>query len=325
LRNKKIIPKAQEIIENKDSILIKLALLLNKNLNDSQLQEYADNALKEIQELLFIKEDIPDKVLESLTFSQYEDIAIKALKKKILSEAEFVGWAKNDNYKIKKVIAAKKQLPDLVQELLAEDTETEVLLTIAANPSINDNTAKIIIENGNTTQEVLIILANNSAISESIIDQLISLQDFRVNKMLILKRKLNKEQLITIVNSAYEEEIIYFIIKHQNSKICEISREITRKLITSKLPSLRAFAAQSENISQSEIAKLAYDKENEVLEKLINNKLISATTLNFLKEKKDEYISELAQKKLENYSKISTIEQQKTNSIMSKIINVIKR
>lgn len=322
LAHKKCSDQARKLIFEHESIFVKISLAANVSLSDDRLLELADSNDENTQNALFLRYNLPEKVQESLCFSKHKQIALRAIKRKHLDDDELLGWARNEDSQYRTLIAGRGNLPEIIQDLLAEDSCTNVLTTLANNRSLCDSAANIIVENC-ADEEVITALASNPAISEKIVTKLCQIDDQTVHQVLALRNDLTNRHLDILINEKREFELVY-ILALRGIEFVDLNKDITRILVGSELPTIRAFATNSKTLDQRDIPRLVYDKYEPVVINLIRNKNTNNATLQHLCNDKNENVARLAAEELHKRENLKTEDSEEEVGLLKKVLQAIK-
>ncbi len=299
LQRKNLNHEALEICMKASDHWTAIALAFSKNIDEDIILEIADLDILSQQALLVQRDDLSDKVLESLTFSKHKEIAQVAISKKELDSDEFLGWVENDNSEIRKIIATKDNIPKFIETILAKDIDADVLEKLAQNENINERTAMYLIQNDTSNSKLAIALATNKTISENIIKALALLENKVVSKLLALRDDLKEEHLDIMINKNYSAEVI-FQLALNNYFYNKIHPMICKYMISHKSPTIRAFAAHSTYLTNDFIAVLFADCADIVRKTLAEN----ITNIKYLENLTSDNNEEIAQIANTRYQKL---------------------
>ena len=322
IAHKKCADQARKLIFEHENMFVKMSLAAVVNTSDDRLLELADSNDENAQNALFLRSGLPDEVLESLCFSEHKDIAINALKKKHLDDDELLGWAKNGDSAYRALIAARTNLPDLIQEVLAEDTSTNVLTALVANRSLCERAANMVVECC-ADEEVIIALASNPGTSQDVITKLCHIDDQTAHQVLSLRSDLSDEHLDILINEKRELDLVYTLAM-RNIEFVGLSREVTRILVMSELPTIRAFASKSEALDLRDIPRLVFDPYQPVIENLIDNKNTNESTLEHLSKNDNEIIAQRAVEELQRRKGLECENEHEEPGFIAKVLQAIK-
>ncbi len=309
--------------------LLATSYTVSKKINEDHLIEIADSANPVLQEILLNRDNLPNKVLESLYFNANKDIIHKAISKKELEDDELLYWSESDNLEIRKSIAEKENLPDFIEDILINDIDIEVQKTLAKNENISEYANVQLIQKDSSGSEIIPILAQKNNITSKIIKALCYSENLKVLKMLAYRKDLTEEHLNILVNENFSSEIIYHL-RINEYEFKNISLNSTEKIINHKSPTIRSFAAQSANINAELADELSTDKSDTVREIFVKN-IDNKKYLEKMKNDTNETIARFATGKLEEIKTKEFLEgeklkkEKKDNKIINKIFNKFKK
>jgi hypothetical protein len=271
---KRLDPVAREILMHDSDFLVKLAMINLLKCSDDYLLAIADSDQLGDQLLILQREQLPDKVLESLALSRDDYIRFLAIKRKVLEEDELVGLAEDTSLDIRKLIASLPHLPDFVQHLLCQDLFEVQLVLASSFPSATS--AINLIETGD--DRLLEALAMNEACPREIVSLLVEMAPVEIAELISLRTDLDEAQLEVLVNVRQDLNILYNL-SLSSYHFTGINDEVTLKLARERSVTLRCFAAQSRNINDEVVALLIRDRSVEVRRLLVENKLLETREL----------------------------------------------
>ena len=173
--NKRLDPDVAIQLSNDESAIVRAQLISKTKLEDAILQIWADSDELEKQQLLLERKSRNDEIEKSLSLSTHQQIRIASLQSRKPSSIEPIGLVESDALEDRLFVAELESLPISIQRLLAQDPHPAVRKKLAANPHLSEGVAFHIISAGDP--ETCEKLAENSAISESIINELCHYED----------------------------------------------------------------------------------------------------------------------------------------------------
>ena len=320
--NKKCSEQSKQLMFEHESPFVKLSLAAVVPLDEDKLLELSDSNEFSAQNALFLRGGLSPDVLESLSFSRHKSIALKAISLKRLDADELLGWAKHDDKDFRVLIAGRTLLPEVVQEILAEDSCVEVRETLAENRSVSLVVSVKLSED--SSEKVLTNLAGNPAVELSVVSRLCESDNPLVHKIIALRKDVGTEQLDILLNEKHSEEVAY-IAAAKGLKMPQLSLDMTKKLARSELPTVRVLAAGSGNLMPTEMARLAYDTYAPVLSALIENENINDMTLQYLAKHHNPDVAQAAAEKLKIRTELNEKNKPSERGLISKVLKVIKR
>ncbi|MCK5834784.1 MAG: hypothetical protein KAG98_03510 [Lentisphaeria bacterium] len=284
--SKKLGSGAQEILRHDSDFLVKFTMINLLKCSDDYLLAIADSDQPSDQLLVLQREELPDKVLESLALSKDDCVRFQAIKRKVLEEDELVGLAEDNSLPIRKLMASLPDLPDFVQHLLCQD-EFEVQLVLATS-FVSADAAINLIETGD--ERLLEALAVNVACPQEIVTLLAKMAPLNIVELISLRSDLEASQFDIIINSRADLNSIYNL-SLSDCGFDDLTEEITLRLAKERSSSLRAFSAASKNINDEVVKLLINDRVVKVRETLVNNKLLENDELKVMMNDSDPEIA----------------------------------
>ncbi len=261
-----------------DDLIACAAVLLDARVGDEQLLEWADSDDFYRQFFLLQRESLPESILESLCFSRHPRLQEQAVARRRLSEDELLGWTEKGTPAIRAIIAAKPDLPPVIQKRLAEDVDPEVRLALAANPHLD---AAVALRLAQVDDPALWrVLAANLALPAAAVSELCREPDPRLAKLLAARPGLTAEQAGLLLRHGGEE-----LAAHLSVHGCEITglkSGVAEGWAGHRLPALRALAAASAQLSLPACKRLSIDPVPMVRQRLAGNPALPETLLRFL-------------------------------------------
>jgi len=292
--SKKLGSDAQEILRHDPDFLVKFTMINLLKCSDDYLLAIADSDHSADQLLVLQREELPDKVLESLALSTDDVVRFQAIRKKVLEEDELVGLAEDRSLSIRKLIASLPNLPDFVQHLLCQDV-FEVQLVLATS-FVSADSAISLIETGD--ERLLEALAANMDCPAEIVTLLAKMAPLAIVELISLRTDLDEEQISIIVNMRQDLNSIYNLVLNDLSFV-DITEEMTLKLAKERSSSLRRFAAGSKNINDEVVKLLIKDRALSVRKVLVDNSMLEPEELRVMMNDLDPDIASRA-KELES-------------------------
>jgi hypothetical protein len=246
--------------------LVKFAMINLVKCSDDYLLAIADSDQSDDQLLVLQRDELPDKVLESLALSRDDYVRFLAIKRKVLEEDELVGLAEDSSLEIRKLIASLPDLPDFVQHLLCQDLFEVQLVLASSFPSATS--AINLIEAGDG--RLLEAFAMNEACPREIVSLLAEMAPSEIVELISLRSDLDEKQLDIIINCRQDLNAIYNLSISSYS-FPGISEDVTLKLAKERSVSLRCLAAKSQNINDEVVKFLIRDRSVEVRRILVEN------------------------------------------------------
>ena len=277
-----------------ESLWVQSAMSVLANVSHEKLLQMADSENVVSQLGLLQRGELPDPVLESLSFSKHPQVSAQAVFIKELTEDETVGWARGDQVEVRRVIATKENLVEAIQMLLVQDIDFEVRSNLASNKTICQGAIDRFINDG----ECLCILAENEGLTPEQIEKLCDYQDDTVHKVLATRNDLDALHLEILVNERCDVDVVYHLAMN-HWRLSDISPAMTRILVGHRLPTLRAFGAGSMQLNETEMATLLVDPSPLVRRGFVSSPVISRSHLEALSMDKDSKVSDTASRKLE--------------------------
>ena len=264
---------------------VQAAALLAQKTPEETLLFWADSDEHFPQSIILKRKKIPDKVLESLCFSSHPDVKLNAISRKELTADEKLGFANDEDERIRLKIAKIPNLPDYVQEKLAVDESKAVRLALAACPSLAPEAAEKLIENAD--QEMILALASNPGTPEEIIGQLAEKGGGEVLQCLV-DRECPQAVLDKIYASG--DEATLYHLAYNGFEPAGMGAELASRLAESRLPTLRAFGAMAESCPLYIVARLARDPSWVVRAAVARSKAANDSTREILAADSDQRV-----------------------------------
>ena len=287
--SKKLGAGAQEILRYDSDFLVKFTMINLLKCSNAYLLAIADSDHSADQLLVLQRDELPDKVLESLALSKDDCVRFQAIKKKVLEEDELVGLAEDSSLAIRKLIASLPDLPDFVQHLLCQD-EFEVQLVLATS-FVSADAAINLIETGD--ERLLEALAMNVACPKEIVTLLAKMAPLNIVELISLRSDLDALHFDIIVNSRQDLNSIYNL-SLSSCDFNDLTEEMTLKLAKERSSTLREFAAISKNISDEAVALLINDRALKVRKALVNNNMLENDELRLMMNDTDTEVAKQA-------------------------------
>lgn len=315
-----------------ESFAVTATLTATGDLADEQLLKLADSDRYQDQALLLQNDKLPDRVLESLSFSSHPDIALEAIRRKTLNADELIGWAGHADEAIRQTVAAKPNLPVEIQLMAARDTLAVQLALAAGSPC--EEALEIFLNEG--SEAVHQILACNAQISLDFIHRFCESCSVVCLKIIAQRDDLNDDILDLMINRRAHHEVIYHLATYECA-FSAISEELTAQLTRHRLPTLRAFAANSENLTIEQMERLAEDPAPMVRRQLARQPKAPLPLLEFLADDTDPETADLAfaqwqfllkqqqEQPLVNENPATAPESEAGSSLLSKFFKKLKR
>lgn len=331
LKQKRLEQEALSTLANDDDFFVRAAVVIFANAEQHRLLEWADSDNELTQQMLLMRKNLSDEVIESLCFSTHTNIQLDAIPRRDITIEEMVGWLENGALPVRKLIAPKQGLPAVIQELVAKDSDMDVRAALALNPDLDEHIAAELFETGNT--ELSELLAQNPAIPAYVRSELCRSENPDILKLMIVRGDLSVDDLEELVSKADETILYHFAYKRR--KLPSLPQQLADKLAQNTLPTLRILAAGAETLSDVSMSKLSIDKNETVRETLVGNRALPEKLLRFmLSDKLPEIAHRAAQrlKEREEQQRQTAIEkteeevpQEESSNFFKRIINKVIR
>lgn len=271
---------AIRLAESEDTV-VSAAAILNCTLDDELLQLWAERDQAK-QQLLLLKRKkaLPPSTLKTLRFSPHGLVARTASMATELSGPEMLYLTQSEDTRDRVFLAEQSDLPASIQRRLAQDASDRVRRRLAANHSIHESIALHIAASNDLGS--CRALAKNPATSDAALRELCQHADDEIALLIAYRDDLQAEHLDLLINhrssNSAVEHLAYQGISYQAS-----SPEIAEKLATHPAPTVRAFSAQSVNLSPATRNQLIQDPSPQVRQQLALNPTLSEHQLRSLR------------------------------------------
>lgn len=274
-------------------VTVQARALLNPRLDPSCLLEWADSDESLSQRILLLRNQLPDKVLESLLFSSDPEVQNEAVSRKRLTSDEMVGFSQKGDERVRLKIASSEIVPPLVQNVLAEDESAAVRRLLAANVKLCEEAAiKLLSRDDHETD---LALAGNPAVPLSLLEELLKEDD-----SLILafagREGLSGGDLEFVL--AHGGDSALYGLGYLGVDCSGMSAESAVRLSLHPLPSVRSLAASAHSLPLRMMTALGRDPSPLVRMALARNAEASRTLLESLAEDVEARVRDCASKAL---------------------------
>lgn len=233
---------------------VQAAALLAPKTPEETLLFWADSDEHFPQSVLLLRKKLPDKVLESLCFSSHPDVKHEAISRKPLTADEMLGFANDENESVRLKIAQQPNLPDYVQEKLAQDSCKEVRLHLANCPCLSPEAAQLLVASKDT--DIIEKVAANPNAPAEVLEALA--QNGGKDILPYLVDRDCPQSVLDIIYSSNDEAMLYHL-SYNGYLPKGMPLELTTRLAEHRLPTMRALAAVAENCPLYIEARLARD------------------------------------------------------------------
>ncbi len=247
-------PILQALSED-DNLLVRATAILGKAPSEITLLGWADSDSLPTQALLLRRPGLPDKVVESLCFSKHQSVQLRALAGRQLGDDEMLGWAHGQSVVLRQQVAGMAGLAVPVQQLLAADPDPGVRARLAGNDSLDGAVATTLANDPDVS--VLAPLCANPALTEATLDTLCRHPNLAVRRLLCRRPRLAPAHLATLVGDG--DPVLVHDLATNHVAFPELAAPAAEALAGHPLPSLRAFAAIAETLSDATLRRLAGD------------------------------------------------------------------
>ncbi|MFA5205450.1 MAG: hypothetical protein WC708_13725 [Lentisphaeria bacterium] len=288
---------ALALLLHDDDLLVRAAAVTGVAADDAALLEWADTDDFYTQLFLLVRDELPAKVLESLCLSANPAIQELALARRgKLSPDEAQGLSEHAAPAVRCLVAAKPELPAVIQERLAADAEPAVRRALAANPGLGEAAAWTLLDSGG--REAWLELAANPALSEEQLLELCdhAMADAELAKRLAARPGLTGEQLALLLTSG-GETLAYHLATH-GTAFPELDGATAERWAAHPVPLVRALAAGAAALPRQILAKLSIDPFPAVRRALAANPALPERMAGFLSTDADPETAALARQRL---------------------------
>ncbi|MBN2684003.1 MAG: hypothetical protein JXR40_01875 [Pontiellaceae bacterium] len=284
----------------------------------------SDNA--EAQRLILTRKNLSEDVVRSLCQSPDSVVQKEAFSQYTPTESEWLARAESENQEQRLDAAGYAELPVAIQHLLANDPSAEVRVALASNPTIDDEVARWFAASNDA--ESCLALAENPALSDAVKIELChhELEDVRMR--MAYRDDLTHEQLEILVNEREGLNLIGHLAL-RGVRFSGTKPELIDRLLALRRPSLHAFAAASEELTNVHVHKLMRSESAQVRLALCENPVLTAVALEKLTEDWNPSVAAAAARRLteidnEAVAEPSQSEPEAEPSLVSRIVNLFK-
>jgi hypothetical protein len=275
--------------------LVKARTAIMAKVTDEVLLKWADSDELYAQLFLISRKNLAPKVMESLSFSSHSEIQKRAISGKVLAEDEQLGWANGEDITLRKAVAAKEELTEKVQIILAQDSSVEVREILAQNLCTSLEAQEILA--ADPEGNVAGLLLDKEDLASSALNKLCENCDEDTAFELALTAELSDQQISILANKG-SIELIFVLAKRELSTSL-LTRERVVELVNSRMPTLIAFAIKSKCLKKGELSKFVAHPCEGVRLAVIENINVSEEILNKLHEDEKKSVSNAATTRME--------------------------
>jgi hypothetical protein len=206
-----------------------------------------------------------------------------------------MAWAESSVGAERLAIASRPDLPPEVQFWLAGDALSKVRCALAANPAIDDEVALWIASSNDPQAGVA--LAQNPNLPEAVKVELCHHENREVQLQMVYRDDLSDELIHILVNETGHFDLVeHLAIK--GTLFPGINAELLPPMLAHKRPSIRAFAASANSLSEAQVTQLMRDLAAPVRLRLVTNPILTPMALQELSNDWNPAVAECAQKQL---------------------------
>ena len=275
-------------------VTVQTRALLSPRLEASCLLEWADSDESLSQRILLLRNQLPDKVLESLLFSSDPEVQNEAVSRKQLTSDEMVGFSQKGDERVRLKIAASETVPSLVQSVLADDESVAVRRLLAANAKLCEDAAVKLL--AHQDRETDMALAGNAAVSLALLAEKLQ-EDDGLMVAFAGRTGLGGDDLEFVMNHGGDSAL--YGLGYLGVDCTGMSLESALRLSRHALPSVRALAAEARSLPLRMMTELSGDASPKVRMALARNPELSRTILEQLNGDVDKGVRECAAKALQ--------------------------
>lgn len=302
-----------------DSAVVRANLYGYGKVEENILLAWALSDDVEAQRLMLTRNNLSNEVMESLCLSPYPDVQQVAQEFHEPQPHELLARAESDSIDIRLQTAGRELLPPEIQHLLAADPQPEVRAALAANMEIDEEVALFIAASNDI--EACSALARNPLIPDAVKVELCHHDADEVRLQMAYRNDLSDDLLDILINQRQDLNLIgHFAMRGISyPKTCEM---IVEQLITHRRPSMRIFAAASENQNNTTVRKLIRDESPNVRLALCANPVLSDTALEELANDWNPDVARAAKKRLKQRPETGheTLEEEDSKGLVSRIV-----
>ncbi len=251
--------------------------LLSQRVPADTLLQCADSDEHFTQQVLLARKNLPDNVLESLCFSSHPDVQKAAVSRKVLTLDEMLGFASRGDVDVRLKIASLSNIPEIVQQTLAEDSSREVRIALAGCPVLTEDAARKLVAAND--DGIVIALAKNLNAPLTVLSELAASGNKQVLKALTGRHC--PQEVLDLIYASNDDDVFYHLA--YNGVVPEnMPENLLIRLSEHELPTLRALAATAPNLPLYLMSRLARDISPAVRKALANSPSASPSVLELL-------------------------------------------
>lgn len=255
-QNKALHPDLLVALTGDPSPLVRYTLVASTSADDEMLQFWADSDREEIQLALMSRNKLPEAVWQSLLMSPHASVRRAVCEKHPLDAVDMLFLSRSEDRDDRLFLAEHKDVAAGLQHSLVQDAEAEVRVTLARNASIWPEVAEFMITGEDTP--ACLALMQNPAMPETLFLELGWLNQPSVTAALASYDKTPEEVLQYLANEQLSAVALAHMAINQRPAPW-LRAELADHLAQHALPSLRALAATSLQLSESARTRLRSD------------------------------------------------------------------
>ncbi|MBT3380045.1 MAG: hypothetical protein HN742_22480 [Lentisphaerae bacterium] len=269
--------------------LVRARVIISGPLDERRQLRLADGEDPFEQHCLLGRRTVERPALESLAFSQHAGVQLKALERHELSTDELLGWARTGPLPVRCLVAATADLPPEIQDVLANDAEHDVLLTLAVNHTLAPGAAATLA--GSSYPDVIHAVAANPAVPEAVLLCLCATEDELIPRIIAGRPELPAAVVERLTELG--DGVLYHLGHHQAP--CQRAIEGQAETLSwHVLPTLRVLAARADTLPEDAMARLSRDPAPLVRQAVAGNQNVPATCLDALIQDDAEWVANVA-------------------------------
>lgn len=236
-------------------VTVQAKALWHNRISEGCLLRWADGDEGLSQRMLLVRNQLPEKVLESLLFSTDPDVQLSAVSRKRLTEDEMVGLARSGDEGVRMKLAGFETLSSLVQGILADDESLAVRCELARNACVRvEAVERLIIHN---EPELDVALAENGHVSMELLRPVIERCGVDVLRHVCMRPDLSSQDAVLLAQSM--DESVLYQLWYRGVCLSGLPAGTLRSLVHHVMPSVRELAARASGLTIAMMSDLSKD------------------------------------------------------------------
>ncbi len=279
-----------------ESAVVRANLFGFGKVDEGMLLGWARSDDPEAQRLLLSRAKLKDNIIQALCLSPDAEVQESAGAQHTPSASEWLAKAESELVSQRIEAARFEGLPVEIQHVLANDPNAEVRIALAANPTIDEEVALwFAASNDRGSCESL---AGNPALTNTVKIELCHHEQEEVRLCMAYRDDLTDEQLNILVNKRESMNVIGHLAL-RGIRFAGTKPDLIDRLLAHKRPSLHAFAAAAEQLTDTHVRKLLRDDSAQVRLALCDNPVLTRAAIEELSRDWNETVAQTAEKRLE--------------------------